>query len=402
MLVLSEPQMPQAITHSLFIIKNSSLKLLIGSLISLVLGGCSTSGEVHASKLTIDEKGFGVSSKGENIKLYTLRNSNGMTVKISTFGGVITSLQTPDKYHKLGEVILGYDSWQEYVNDQAYTGPLIGRFGNRIARGAFSIKNKTYQLEINNGLNHLHGGSTGFHKANWKASQIKGPSFVGLKLTHTSPDNEGGYPGTLVTTAIYKLNDKNELSLTFEASTDAPTPVNMTQHTYFNLAGGDSVLNHKLTIYADEFLPVDETLIPLGPKKSVAGTPFDFREGKKIGTDIDQVDTQLQYGQGYDHNWVVSSKKLDEVRIAARLEDPVSGRVMEIFSDQPGLQFYSGNFMDGSLVGKQGKRIEYRNGIALEPQHFPDSPNQPIYPSTILMPGEKYSNTIVYKFSISK
>lgn len=382
-------------------------RLLMVGLFALgacLLSGCNNkeaelSSATPGNGLHVEQALFGVMDNGAQVDLYTLRNAKGMEVKISTLGGVITSLKVPDRDGKSGEVILGFDDAESYLTDMTYAGPLIGRFGNRIAKGKFTLDGQEYTLETNNGVNHLHGGTRGFHKVIWNAEPVKTETSVGVKLTYVSPDMEGGYPGTLDTTAVYELNNRNELSLAFTATTDKPTPVNMTQHTYFNLSGGGSVLDHILTINADQYIPVDETAIPLDGLAPVAGTPFDFREGKPISQDINQEHPQLANAQGYDHNWVLNNQDPNNMIVGVRLEDPASGRIMEIITHEPGMQFYSGNFMNGTLTGKGGKLIEYRNGIALEPQHFPDSPNQPDFPDTILRPGEVYKNTFIYRFT---
>ncbi len=326
----------------------------------------------------------------------TLTNKNGLVAVITPFGGKVISLWVPDKTGKSGDVVLGYDLADEYIKGNPYFGALIGRYGNRIAKGKFSIDGKEYQLATNNGANALHGGPDGFHNLLW---QKKTSAPNQLVLTYLSTDGEEGYPGNLNAQVTYTLTDDNELMIDYEAVADAPTIVNLTHHSFFNLAGegnGD-ILNHVLMINGDKFTPVDSGLIPTGERKPVKGTPFDFTRPTPIGKRIDDADEQLKKGKGYDHNWVLN-KKTNELSLAATVAEPTSGRVMEVWTTEPGLQFYSGNFLDGTNIGKGGKKYDFRTGFCLEAQHFPDSPNHPDFPTTVLRPGEKYSQKTIYRF----
>ena len=338
----------------------------------------------------------------DSIQLYTLTNSKGMQVKITNYGAIITSIVVPDRNGKLADVALGYDRVEDYINavDKPYFGAVVGRYGNRIAKGEFTLDGETYTLAINNPPNHLHGGIIGFDKVVWDAKLTRGSGWQGLELSYTAKDKEEGYPGNLDVTVTYKLTDDNELRVEYHATTDKATPVNLTQHTYFNLKGeGEgTILDHELMLNANKYTPVDEGLIPTGEMLEVAGTPFDFRTAKPIGRDIGQDDQQLTYGLGYDHNFVLD-KAEGEMTLAARVHEPTTGRVLEIHTTEPGIQFYSGNFLDGRLQGKSGKPYVHRGGFCLETQHYPDSPNQPNFPSTILKPGEQYQTTTVFKFS---
>jgi aldose 1-epimerase len=351
--------------------------------------------------LHITEAPFGTTQSGVPVKLFTLWNGNGMKVKITNFGGIITELHVPDRDGTPADVTHGFDSVTPYEGDVPYFGALIGRYGNRIANGRFILDGERYQLDVNNGANHLHGGTQGFHKQVWKAKAFTRADEVGVTLQYTSADGEMGYPGKLQVEVEYQLNNANELKVLYRATTDKPTLVNLTQHAYFNLAGSaekGSVLDHQLQICADRYTPVDPGLIPVGGPAEVAGTPFDFRKPQAIGSRIDADDEQLRRGLGYDHNWVLNKPVPGLLALAATLRDPASGRVLELYTREPGLQFYSGNFLDGSLKGK-GRTYEYRSGICLEPQHFPDSPNRADFPSTVLRPGETYATESLYRFS---
>jgi aldose 1-epimerase len=375
--------------------KHASLLLL------LAIAGCSQTPIIKEGSVTRAE--FGKTPEGETVDLYTLTNSEGMEVRAITFGGVITSIQVPDRNGKFDDVALGFDSLEGYLKNPPYFGSIIGRYGNRIARGRFTLDGKTYSLAVNNPPNHLHGGNKGFDKVVWKAESFKNPDSVGIVFTHASPDGDEGYPGTLSLRVTYTLNNENEIAFDYEATTDKATPVNLTQHTYFNLAGNGSrdILDHVLTIPASRFTPVDQTLIPTGELASVEGTPFDFRVPTAIGARIAANDTQIGYGNGYDHNFVID-RTGDELVLAARVEEPSTGRVLEVSTTEPGMQLYTGNFLDGSLTGKSGHVYQRRMGFALETQHFPDSPNQPEFPSTILKPGETYRSKTVYAFKVKK
>lgn len=338
----------------------------------------------------------------DSIKLYTLKNKAGVTVKVTNYGAIITSIQVPDRNGKMADIALGYDRLKDYMNavDKPYFGAVVGRYGNRIANGEFELNGKTYSLATNNGANHLHGGVIGFDKVVWDADYDRKGNR--LTLSYLAKDGEEGYPGNLDLQVSYHLTEKNELEVDYRATADQATPVNVTQHTYFNLKGegeGD-ILGHELMLNASRYTPVDEGLIPTGELASVEGTPFDFTEPKAIGRDIDQQHQQLVYGGGFDHNWVLDKEGKDgEMTLAARVVEPESGRVLEVRTTEPGVQFYCGNFLDGRLTGKAGKPYVHRGGFCLETQHYPDSPNQPNFPSTILEPGEKLHSRTVFTFS---
>ena len=350
-------------------------------------------------EIFISKTDFGTTAEGEKVMLYTLRNKAGMEARITNYGGIVVSLTAPDREGNLEDIVLGYETLAEYEKENPYFGALIGRYGNRIGKGQFNLDGQAYQLTTNDGPNHLHGGERGFDKVVWDAKMEEGENGPSLLLAYTSEDGEEGYPGTLHAVVRYTLTHANELAITYEADTDRPTPVNLTHHSYFNLSGNAKrdILGHHLEIPAEHFTPVDDTLIPTGEYRPVEGTPFDFRTAKTIGRDIGTDDEQLRYGQGYDHNWVIDQTADGEWRHVGTLSDPESGRVMTIHSSEPGLQFYSGNFLDGSLTGK-GVVYEHRYGLCLETQHFPDSPNQSAFPDTILLPGEKYATKTIYSF----
>lgn len=354
-----------------------------------------------SSKLSVSEAAFGQSLEGQPASLFTLTNAQGMLVKISNFGGVITEIQVPDRNGKFTNVNLGFDEIAPYHKVSPYFGALIGRFGNRLKDGKFTIDGVGYQLATNNGPNHLHGGVQGFDKVLWTAEPFTAEQSVGITLKYLSVDGDQGYPGNLNVTVVYELTNDNEILVKYHAVTDKPTPINLTQHAYFNLAGEGDVLGHELQINADRFTAVDENAIPTGELPLVAGTPFDFRRPRLIGERINEDHEQIKNGGGYDHNFVLNKTSANELSLAARVYEPNSGRVLEVFTQEPGVQFYSGNFLDGSLTGK-GWNFKHRNGFCLEPQHFPDSPNQPHFPSTILRPGEKYISQMSYKFSVAE
>ena len=337
--------------------------------------------------------------------MYTLNNTKGIELRVLPYGGIIVSLIVPDRAGHFDDIVLGFDSPADYQGASPYFGALIGRYANRIARGRFTLDGRAYALAVNDGPNHLHGGVKGFDKVVWEVSPFEAKDSVGLTLRYTSPDGEEGYPGTLRATVTYTLTEGNELIFDYHATTDRSTPVNLSQHSYFNLAGQDvgDVLDHVVALNADAFTPVDATLIPTGEIRSVKGTPFDFRTPTAIGARIDQDDEQLRFGRGYDHNFVLNQSGDDRrsgPALAARVYEPSSGRVMEIYTTEPGLQFYSGNFLDGTLRGKKGVRYGRRSGFAMETQHFPDSPNRPQFPSTILVPGGEYRSRTVLRFSV--
>jgi aldose 1-epimerase len=344
---------------------------------------------------------YGRLADGSDVTLVTLENSNGIEVDVISYGGIITRMVTPDAAGRPGDIVLGLDTLEEYVTSNPYFGALIGRYGNRIAGGKFTLNGKTYQLDRNDGDNHLHGGLEGFDKKNWNMAPFVTGDSAGVVLTLVSPDGDQGYPGTLKVRVAYELTNKDELDMRFGATTDKPTVVNLTQHSYFNLAGEGDILGHRLMIPAEWFTPVREGLIPTGELRPVAGTPFDFREPKPIGRDIAADNEQLKLGLGYDHNFVLKQEADDELILAARVTEPGSGRVLEVLTVEPGVQFYSGNFLDGTLRGN-GRVHTFRSGFCLEPQHFPDSPNEPDFPSTALLPGDTYHTRIVYRFSTTR
>jgi aldose 1-epimerase len=338
---------------------------------------------------------FGKTDQKE-VFIYSLTNSHGITVKITNYGGIITSILVPDKTGRMGDIVLGYDSLDQYMTNNPYFGAIVGRYANRIAKGKFTLNGKKYKLAINNGNNSLHGGLKGFDKVVWDARETEDSSGVQLELTYLSKDGEEGYPGNLKVMVLYRLDDHNELTTLIEAETDKPTPLNLCNHTYFNLSEADtSILGHILTLYADQFTQVNSELIPTGVLPFVRGTAMDFNNSVAVGERIAKVKG------GYDHNYILK-KKEGELSMAAQLYDPRTGRQVEIITTQPGVQFYSGNFLDGTIKGKGGKVYQKHYGLCLETQHFPDSPNQPAFPNTILRPGEKFSEKTVYRFSVMK
>jgi aldose 1-epimerase len=330
----------------------------------------------------------------KQVDLYWVENANGMVASVSNYGCVVTELLAPDREGRLGDVVLGYDTLEGYLGDKAHLGAVVGRYGNRIAKGRFEIDGKAYSLATNNGPNHLHGGDVGFDQRVWEGE----PTDSGVRLRYTSPDGEEGYPGTLAAEVTIELTDQDELTFSYRAATDENTHVNLTHHGYFNLRGGGDILDHEVTLHADHFTPVDDGLIPTGELKAVEETPFDFRSGTKVGERIGDPDDQLIAGGGYDHNWVFARQQ-DGLERIATVYDPESGRMMDVLTTEPGVQFYTGNFLDGSIIGKNGAKYARRSGLCLETQHFPDSPNQPGFPSTLLGPGESYTTDTVYRFS---
>ncbi len=369
----------------------------LAAMLAMVACSADDTGQTPAREDHLTREPFGVTPSGEAVELITLANRAGMTVRVMTYGGIITSLEVPDRGGTPGDVVLGYDSLAGYLKDSPYFGAIVGRYGNRIAKGRFTLNGTEYRLAVNNGPNHLHGGLRGFDKVVWAAEPFESDSGVGVRLTHTSSDGDEGYPGTLHATVTYTLTDRNELVIDYEATTDRATPVNLTQHSYFNLAGAGDILDHVLTIAADRMTPVDSTLIPTGNLVSVDGTPFDFRTPHRIGARIQVDDQQLRFGGGYDHNFVLNRGGPGVVSIA-QLVDSATGRTLEISTTEPGVQFYSGNFLDGSITGKGGAVYRQRAGLCLETQHFPDSPNHPEFPSTILEPGQIYRSRTVWAF----
>lgn len=356
----------------------------------------------------IEKTVFGQLPDGQQVDVYRLINANGIELQVTNYGGIILSLKTPNVEGEFDDIALGFDSLETYLSDEyrqanPYFGAIIGRYGNRIAGGQFSLDGETYSLATNDGNNHLHGGEQGFNRVLWQAEPFENDSGAGLILRYTSEDGEEGYPGRLETEVTYTLTDNDELMVDYLAVTDKATPINLTQHSYFNLKGegSDTILDHQLLLNAAQFTPVNESLIPTGELRSVEGTPFDFTQLTPIGERIDQDNEQLGFGGGYDHNFVIGrdSAASDELVLAATVWEPQSGRMVEISTTEPAIQFYSGNFLDGSLTGKQGQTYEHRSGFALETQHYPDSPNQEAFPSTLLAPGETYRSRTVYRFS---
>ncbi len=350
--------------------------------------------------VTIEKSAFGILPDGEQVEKYILKNSKGVEVSIITYGGIITSVKVPNKENLSEDIVLGYESLAQYTKSSPYFGAIIGRYGNRIAKGKFSLDGKEYDLAKNDGQNHLHGGSKGFDKVNWKAKESLFEDKASLKLSYLSKDLEEGYPGNLQTDVTYALNNNNELEVIYEATTDKKTVVNLTQHSYFNLSGDFSkkILDHELMINADAFIPVDNNLIPTGELEDVTDTPFDFRTAKLIGKDIEASNDQLKKGRGYDHSWVLNEQEKG-MRFAASAYHQESGRLLEVFTTEPGVQLYTGNFLDGTLPAKGGGTYAKRTGFCLETQHYPDSPNQSNFPTVILNPDEKYTSKTIFKFS---
>lgn len=383
---------------------NNKFSLILIIICFIIMNGCkekTDSTQLSASqKSEIIQTDFGQLSDGTMSSLYTLTNKNGVKVSITDYGGIIVSVLVPDKSGVMADVVLGYDSVALYEKNNPYFGAIIGRYGNRIAKGKFSIDGKSYQLATNDNTNHLHGGIKGYDKVMWNVQAVEGEEPA-LVMTYLSKDMEEGYPGNVQNKVTYILTNENAIKIDFEATTDKPTIVNMCNHSYFNLNGGQSdILNHSLQIFADKYCAVDETLIPLVGLADVANTSFDFRSFKNIGTDINKDDIQLKNSLGYDHNWVLNLKTSSGMILAAILQDSVSGRTLTVETTEPGIQFYSGNFLDGTIVGKYGVKYNKRSGLCLETQHFPDSPNRPDFPSTLLKPGEKYASTTTYTFGL--
>jgi aldose 1-epimerase len=390
------------------------------ALSALFLAGCASTGSstcdscgatacaatssccsIASSMCKISKEPFGKTLDGERADIYTLRNTNGVEARICNYGGLLVSFKAPDRNGQIGDVVLGYDTLEGYLTNSPYFGAMIGRYGNRIANGKFTLDDVQYTLATNNGPNALHGGLKGFDKKVWRAKVIPSDAGAALELTYRSRDGEEGYPGNLKVKAVYTLMPDNGLRLEYTATTDKDTVINLTQHSYFNLAGKGDVLAHKVFIDADKFTPVDETLIPTGELRSVTGTLFDFRNPTAIGERIQGEDKQLKIGNGYDHNWVLNHP-MGRLDVIARVTEPTTGRVLEVLSTEPGLQFYTGNFLDGTITGKGGQVYNFRNGFCMEPQHFPNSPNQWDFPSVALRPGQVYHNTIIFRLSTSK
>jgi aldose 1-epimerase len=352
--------------------------------------------------MNVARQSFGKMADGTPVDLYTLTNANGVVVKLSNYGGVVVSLVVPDRNGTFEDVVLGFDTLPDYVEKSLYFGCIVGRYANRIANGRFALDGVEYTLAQNDGENHLHGGIQGFDKVVWNATPVERDDSVGLELVYLSEDGEEGYPGNMSVKVVYSLTNDNALEIEYTATTDMPTVVNLTNHSYFNLAGQVSrdILGHEVTIFADRFTPVDGTLIPTGELGSIEGTPLDFRRPVTVGARIEQDDEQLRFGNGYDLNWVLDNPE-GSLKLAARVHEPTTGRVMEVHTTEPGIQFYSGNFLDGTITGKGGIVYQKRFGLCLEAQHFPDSPNKPGFPSVVLRPGAEYGQTTVYRFSVN-
>ncbi len=391
--------------------KNYTLHLTIALVPILMMASCNPKKEQPKGPVadsvsraaTIDESSFGNLPVGTAVSLYTLRNANGMEAKITNYGGIITSLKAPDRNGIFEDVVLGCDSLSGYLKAPSFFGALVGRYGNRIANGKFKLDGTTYSLAINNGKNHLHGGVKGFDKVVWNAAPSSATDSATLKLTYFSRDMEEGYPGNLKVTVIYTLTDDDELKISYEATTDKKTVINLTNHSYFNLSGNTrrDILGHSLTLAASKFIPVDPSLIPTGEIRPVKGTPFDFTTPTIIGSRINDNYEQIKFGGGYDHCYVVD-KEPGEFGKIATVYDSVSGRSMDVFTSEPGVQFYTGNFLDGSITGKYGTVYAKRYGLCLETQHFPDSPNRDEFPSVVLSPGQVYSTRTTYQFKSDK
>lgn len=355
--------------------------------------------------MNLQQQPYGATNSGGYADLFTLTNNQGISVALTNYGGIITTLHTPNRDGQPGDIVLGYDKLEEYVAHNPFFGCLVGRFGNRLGGAKFTLNGQTYTLAANNGQNHLHGGRVGFDKVLWAAEPFSTPTNIGVKLTYTSPDGEEGYPGNLAVTVYYTLNNNNEFQIDYNATTDKTTIINLTNHSYFNLAGEGDILNHIVQFNADFFTPLDSQQIPTGEIRSVAGTPFDFRTPTTIGARIDRQDEQLQIGKGgYDLNYVINNYAINstagELRRAALVTEPNSGRILEVLTTQPGMQFYTSNVLP-DMIGKGGQEYHKRSGFCLETQHFPDSPHHPNFPSTILEPGQHYQETTIWKFGVA-
>ncbi len=363
---------------------------------SLAVAGCSTSTPESPRRARAP---FG-NADGKDVFLYTLRNASGMEARITNYGGTVVSLTVPDRSKKPADVVLGYDSLASYMTGKSYFGAIVGRYGNRIGKARFTLDGKEYTLNVNDGANTLHGGLKGFDRVVWEVDETTPATQPVLSLSYLSKEGEEGYPGNLKVNVVYTLTDSNELRIDYAATTDKPTVLNLTHHSYFNLAGAGNgdILSHQVMLNANAFTPVDSGLITTGEIRPVEGTPMDFRTPTAVGARIGANDEQLRLGRGYDHNWVLNRTGVG-LSLAARVTESTSGRVMEVWTTQPGVQFYTGNFLDGTAIGKGGKPYAYRTGLCLETQHFPDSPNKPSFPTTVLRPGEKFSSTTVYRFS---
>ncbi len=375
----------------------------------LCVHGCAVTSRTGQSDLQppAQPTPFGKIATGETAQLFSLGNAHGIEVQLTNYGGIITSIRTPDRAGRFADIVLGYSDLAGYLHDSPYFGAIVGRYANRIARGRFTLDGTTYTLAVNNGPNSLHGGLRGFDKVIWNAQAFQNQQGQGVTLDYISPDGEEGYPGMLGARVTYTLTPDDRLIVDYQATADKATPVNLSQHTYWNLAGNATrdILGHVLTINADAITPVDSTLIPTGEIAPVAGTPFDFRTPAAIGARVGQrQNTQIRYGNGYDHNFVLNrgSATPDALVHAARVVEPSTGRTLDIYTTEPGLQFYSGNFLNGSITGKGGSVYRFRYGLALETQHYPDSPNHPNFPSTILRPGQQYRSRTVFQFGVTR
>ncbi len=381
--------------------KTSLRNVIVLAALAASIAGSATAGDKPECKM------FGKTADGKEVMLFTLKNANGMTMEIMSYGCIVTKLTAPDRDGKFADVVLGYNTLEEYIKATPYFGAIVGRYGNRIAHGKFTLDGKEYTLFCNNSPGDipcaLHGGKVGFDKVVWDAEPVSKPGVQGVKMHYVSKDGEEGYPGNLDVTITHSLTDKNEYRLDYELKSDKATPANVTHHGYFNLKGegnGD-ILGHELLIKADKTTPVDKGLIPTGALKPVKGTPFDFTTAHTIGERVNADDEQMKFGGGYDHNWVLNSQD-GSLASAVEVFEPTTGRAMEVLTTEPGVQFYCGNFLDGSNVGKTGKPYKFRNGLCLETQHYPDSPNHPEFPSTIIQPGKTYKSTTIYRFSTRK
>lgn len=373
--------------------------LFISLFVAAILGlSFTVQGQAKATK-----ENFGKTPDGQEVDLYTLTNGAGIEAKITNYGGIITSLKVPDRNRRPADIVLGFDNLNAYLKGHPYLGAIIGRYGNRIAKGRFTLNGVEYKLNVNNGANHLHGGIKGFDKVVWSARVLKIANGAALELTYLSKDGEEGYPGNLSVKVVYSLTNKNELEIDYSATTDKDTIINLTNHSYFNLAGEGSgdILNHRIAIDADRFTPTDAGSIPTGELRNVRGTPFDFTTLTAIGSRINDDYDQLKMAKGYDHNFVLNGQ-IGVLHRAARVEEPTSGRVLEVWTTQPGMQFYTGNYLDGTATGKAGKKYQPRFGFCLETQHYPDSPNRPQFPSTVLRKGARYHTRTIFRFSANQ
>ena len=379
--------------------KTKASPILLTVLLALTLSPAFA----QTGKAMLKKEFFGKTPDGKNVDLFILRNANGTEVSIATYGGIIVSIKTPDRQGHFDDIVLGFSKLDGYLKGHPYFGAITGRYANRIAKGRFTLGGTEYKLATNNDVNHLHGGKVGFDKAVWLARQLTVPDGVAVELSYLSKDGEEGYPGNLSARVTYTLNSKDELRIDYDAKSDKDTVINLTNHSYFNLAGEGSgdILAHQLAINADRFTPTDATAIPTGELRSVAGTPFDFTRLVPIGERINQDDEQLKLGNGYDHNWVLNGQ-MGTLRQAARAVELKSGRFLEVSTTEPGVQLYTANYLDGTLIGKSGRAYQRRSAFCLETQHYPDSPNKPAFPTTVLKAGVRFRSTTVFKFGVEK